>query len=406
MMAEPASRRRLVGTAAVIISVVAPPFLVGALATRIGHDLKFGTTQLGLALAVCYTVTCVLSPLGGRFVAWIGADTALRLAGAMTTLGLVGLAAADRTAHVVVALAFVGIPNALTQPASNEILARVEEPRLRALSFGLVQASIPTASLVAGSVLAVASYGTSWRAALLVVAALTVIAQLLLPRAGHPAGPGRRARPIAASPRELVRSAPGGRALMAALVTSGCLASAAATALPTFAPTTGLATGVAPWLVAGAQIAGSVSSIVVRVLAPWATSHTSLRRRLHTVAGLQALGLLAMLALATGTPAGFVVGSIAAFGFGWGWNGLFNLIVTLARPDRIAAATGLSQAGVFLGGTVGPLCFALIARNEHFRAGWLAMATLMTVAALAALYAAHRVDAAVPTRHQYEEITS
>lgn len=404
-MSELGTRRRVVGTAAVVVAVVIPPFLVGALATRIGQDLPFGTTQLGLALAACYIVTCVLSPLGGRFVACVGAVAALRIAGTMTTVGLLGIAAATRAEHLLLALAFIGIPNALTQPSSNEILSRVEEPRLRALSFGLVQASIPTASLIAGSILAIASYGTSWRGSMLAVAALTVAAQLVLP--GTTSGPSgdavRRHRtptPVAtADPRDLV----GGWPLMAAVILTGCLASASATALPSFAATTGLAIGVAPWLVAGSQVAGSLTSILVRVIAPVATSHSTLRRRLLTVAALQCLGLFGMLAIATGTPAGFVVGSIAAFGFGWGWNGLFNLIVALARPGRIAAATGLTQAGVFLGGTVGPLSFAAIARGDHFGAGWVAMAAVMAVAVASAGCAAHRVGDASPA-HRPQEV--
>lgn len=403
-MSELNTRRRVVGTAAVVVSVVVPPFLVGALATRIGQDLPFGPADLGRALAACYIVTCLLSPIGGRVVERMGATAALRVAGAMTTLGLLGIAAATRAEHLLLALAFVGIPNALTQPASNEMLSRVEEPRLRARSFGLVQASIPTASLIAGSVLAVASYGTSWRGSMLAVAALTVAAQLVLPRSPHkPPGDGvRRLREPAATanadPRDLV----GGRPLMAAVILTGCLASAAATALPSFAASTGLAIGVAPWLVAGSQVTGSLTSILVRVMAPVATSHATLRRRLLTVAGLQGLGLLAMLAIASGTPVGFVVGSIAAFGFGWGWNGLFNLIVALARPGRIAAATGLTQAGVFLGGTVGPLSFAAIARDDHFGAGWVAMAAMMGVAVVSAGFAAHRARGFAPAHRPNE----
>lgn len=403
-MGEPGTRRQLVGTAAVVVAVVIPPFLVGALATRIGQDLPFGTAQLGLALAACYIVTCVLSPLGGRFVGRVGADAALRIAGAMTTLGLLGIAAASRAEHLLLALAFIGIPNALTQPSSNEILSRVEEPRLRALSFGLVQASIPTASLIAGSVLAIASYGTSWRGSMLAVAALTVVAQLVLPRTPR-TGRGavvrrhRRSAPGAtADPRDLV----GGRPLMAAVILTGCLASAAATALPSFGASTGLAIGVAPWLVAGSQIAGSLTSIAVRVVAPVVTSHATLRRRLLTVAALQALGLVAMLGMATGTPAGFVVGSIAAFGFGWGWNGLFNLIVALARPGRIASATGLTQGGVFLGGTLGPLTFTAIAGEDHFGSGWIAMAGIMAVAVVSAGFAAQRAGGSSPAPRPQE----
>lgn len=390
-----------------VVSVVVPPMLVGALATRIGQDLHFGTRELGIALAVCFLVTSALSPLGGRVVARLGAEASLRLAGVMTTGGLVGIATATRAEHLVLALAFIGIPNALTQPSSNEMLSLVREPRLRALSFGLVQASIPTASLVAGALLAVASYATSWRGPVLAVAVATVLAQLVLPRtprapAGEHAVRRGGAAPTVAEPADRM----GGPQLMVAVVLTGCLASAAATALPSFAATTGVAVGVTPWLVAGSQVAGSLASIIVRIVAPVATSHASLRRRLLTVALLQGLGVVAMFGLATGTPAGFVVGTICAFAFGWGWNGLFNLIVVLARPGRIAPSTGLTQAGVFFGGAVGPLTFAVIGGDGHVGAGWLAMASIMAAAVACATYAAHRAGGIPSALRPLKEIRS
>lgn len=380
------TRWGLAGVTAVVVCSVIPPFLVGALAPQIRSDLPFHTGHLGLALSACYTVTAVLSPVAGWFVGRVGARRSLRLACGLTTLGLVGISSATRAEHVILALALVGIPNALTQPASNDVLSRVKAPRRRALSFGLVQASIPAASLIAGVVLAAASYGISWRGSVLVVAAVTVLAQLALPRSaaarGRPGSP-RPSRPVAPDP-----TPPGSRVLLFGLVATGCLASAAATALPSFAATTGLAAGLAPWVVAAAQIAGSVTSVVIRVLAPLATSHASMRRRLHAIAGLMLLGTVAMAGIATGTTAGFVLGSIAAFGLGWGWNGLYNLVVATVRPGRIAATTGITQAGIFLGGTLGPLAFAVAARSADHDAAWLLMAAVMGAAALAAASAA------------------
>jgi predicted MFS family arabinose efflux permease len=389
-MTDRPARRRMAGTTTLVVVVVLPPMLVGSLASRIAHDFPLDPGRLGVALASCYAVTCVLSPVGGRLVDRIGADAALRIAGAMAALGLLGIAASSRFDHLVLALAFIGVPNALTQPASNLMLSRVEGPRLRALSFGLVQASIPAAGLVAGSVLAVATYATSWRVSVLFLAGIGLGAQLVLPRGPRhvrsSAVKGRLRRSHAA---RVEQERAGGLPLMAALVVIGCLASASATALPSFAATSGLAIGVAPWLVAVCQVAGSLTSIVVRVVAPVATSRATLYGRLLTVAVLQTVGLTAMLAMSTGTHAGFVLGGIAAFGFGWGWNGLFNLIVALARPVSIAGATGLTQAGVFLGGAVGPLAFATVAHDGAYGVAWIAMAATMGVAAITAGCAAH-----------------
>lgn len=382
-----AARRSLASAATMVIAVSLPSFMVGALTVPISRDLDFGTGRLGIALGCCYAITAVTSPAASRVVTCIGAHRALRVAGALTTIGLVAIALAPSPALLTAAVAFVGIPNALTQPASNEMLAVVEDPRQRALSFGLVQAAVPTGALAAGTAVAMASYGTTWRTVFLLAAATTLVGQLVVPRT--PARPAAL-RQSAVSPAPAPVEVCGGARLMAALLISGCLASAAATSLPAYAATTGLAAGAAAWVVAAAQIGGSLASITVRVLAPVRTNVATLRGRLHTIAALQALGAVAMLGLATGTATGFVLGTLAAFGFGWGWNGLYNLVVALARPGQVARSTGLSQAGVFAGGALGPLAFALVVHGRHVSTGWLTMAALLTVAAAAAVVAARR----------------
>lgn len=387
--------RSLASAATIVVAVSLPSFMVGALTVPISRDLDFGAAELGIALGCCYAITAALSPGAGRVVTRIGAEHALRVAGALTTVGLVAIALAPSPALLATAVAFVGIPNALTQPASNEMLAGIDEPRMRALSFGLVQAAVPTGALVAGTAVAMASYGTSWRTVFLLAAATTLVGQAVVPRtAARHAAP----RQSAVSPPPGPARVDGGAELMAALVVSGCLASAAATALPAYAATSGLAAGAAAWLVAAAQIGGSLASITVRVLAPVRTSAATLRTRLLTIAALQGLGAAAMLCLATGTPTGYVVGTLAAFGFGWGWNGLYNLVVALARPGKVARSTGLSQAGVFAGGALGPLAFGLVAHERHVSTGWLAMALVLAIAAAAAATAArHARTVPIPT---------
>jgi MFS family permease len=222
------------------------------------------------------------------------------------------------------------------------------------------------------------------------VAALTVVAQVPIPRLrwDRPAPAPRRHTPPA--PPGTAGVAPAQPSLLLALVATGFLASCAVTCLPTFTATTGQHIGLAPWLIALAQTLGSVGSAVMRVVAPALTSRGSVRRQLVAVALLQGTGILGFLGLASGSGTGFVLGTVVAFTLGWGFNGLFNLIVTNAHPDRIATATGLTQGGVFLGGMTGPLVFAAIAGTEHLTSAWAAMALFMGTALGATLLAARR----------------
>lgn len=93
---------------------------------------------------------------------------------------------------------------------------------------------------------------------------------------------------------------------------------------------------------------------------------------LSTVGLLLVGGAVGYVLPRTGFGWGFVWGVVAACGLGWawGWNGLFNLGVTRARPHGIAAATGMTQGGVPLGGSRGQLLFAAVSDRAGYGRAW------------------------------------
>jgi MFS family permease len=383
--------RAVPGLAAVTVSVALAPFLIGALAPRIAEDFVLTTRDVGAAMAGYYVVSGLLSPVGGRVVERLGTTRTLRLACALSSVGLLLIARAESATQTIAVLTFLGLPNAMVQPACNDVLARVEHPRVRALSFGVLQASIPTATLLAALVLGLASSLGGWRGTTAAVAVLSVFAQLLVPkvaprhRISSVASHGSASRPA----RATAPAAYGGWLFLGGLTLTGFLASSALTTLPSFAATTGHHYGLTAWTIATAQTVGSLGSAATRIVVASAASHSTMRTRLVVVATLQGIGVLGFLALASGTTVGFVLGTIVAFSFGWGFNGLFNMIVTSARPRDIARSTGLTQGGIFLGGMAGPLVFAAVAGTSHFRSGWAVMALFMAAATLTTLLA-HR----------------
>lgn len=370
--------RAVAAVVAGMVSVAVAPFIVGALSIQIGSSLEFTASDVALAVAAYYLTSAVFSPVGGTVVAALGPARALRLACAGSTAGLVMIATASSTRAIVVALALLGLPNSLVQPASNQILAGVESARLRGLSFGLVQSAIPIATLLSGLSLAAAAHDFSWRTALVLVAALTLVGQVLIGRGRGMAG-SSRVRPAAGI---AVGRDPGGPVLMVALVLGGLLASMAATTLPSFVAVTGAHHGFDPGDVAGAQILGSLACVGVRVLATWRGAELRGAHVLLTAAALVGAGGAGYLSVSSGTVVGFVIGVVVAYGCGWGWNGLFNLSITHARPHRIARSTGRTQAGIFFGGVIGPLLFAAVARSDGLGAAWTSAAAAAAASAV------------------------
>lgn len=375
--------RPTVAVIAAIVSAAIPPFLVGALAPLMADDMRFTVTDVGVAIAAYYLVSGVLSPLGGRVVGLIGVAWSLRLSCAITSAGLVAIGLAGDAIQVTIALALLGVPNSVVQPAANAALAEVRAPRLQAVVFGTVQASIPTATLIAGVVLGLASVAGGWRGTVLGVAALALGALRLTRALPHTARPRSQAAPVDLRPRIPGRET-GGPWLLASLVTMGFLASVAATSLPSYVASTGLDTGLAPGAVAAAQVLGSLACASTRIGAPLGISHGTGPQRLLLVCLLLCGGVLGYALLGVGSAPLFVIGTVLAYACGWGWNGLFNQVVVAVRPGRVAAATGLTQSGIFLGGMIGPLTFAVVVQTGGYGAAWLMSAGAACTAALVA----------------------
>lgn len=381
------SSRAVLAVVATMISVSVPPFLVGTLAIQIGVSMSFTAGQLGAAVAGYYVVSSAVSPVGGRLVERLGPPRALRVACLGATLGLAGIASAPNAATIVVFLSLLGLPNALMQPAANQILSDRVPVRRQGVAFGIVQSSIPSATLLSGALLGIFGSQGHWRAAVWTVAGLTLAAQLVVglrPRAGD----GDRR---ASAARAAVLPPPvGGSPLMVAMVVTAVLASMAATSLPSFVASTGAARGLEPGEVATIQVVGSLACIGLRVLAAWRGSLLAGWRVLVGVAGMLLVGATGFALLSVGSAAAFCVGVVVAYAFGWGWNGLFNLSVSRARAGRVSSATGMTQGGVFLGGVLGPLLFAGVLDAQGVGAAWLAVAVAAFVASLSIALAARR----------------
>ncbi len=103
------------------------------------------------------------------------------------------------------------------------------------------------------------------------------------------------------------------------------------------------------------------------------------------VAVLLGLGSLGLLIMSLHQPVWYLVGLFPAFGFGWAWPGLFNLSVVRNNPSAPAAASGITQAGVYVGSTIGPAAGGWIIQQGGYSALWLAAAAQLAAAALIAV---------------------
>lgn len=349
-----------------------PVFLLGGLAVLVREELGFGELQLGLAVSVFFTVAAVSAVPAGRLVERLGAWASTVLAACLSATALLGMALAPAYGVLLVALALAGVGNAVAQIGSNDALARVVPRQRQGLAFGVKQSAVPLATLLAGLALPLVGLTLGWRFAFTGAAVLALGYVGLAPR---PA----RSRAVL-RPQRGRQGAAAHRALVVVAV-AAALGSGAANGLGAFlvesAVSAGLTPGRAGLLLAG----GSAFGVVVRLYVGWRADRRD-GRHLSVVAAMLATGALGMALLATGSQLALVPGTALAFGLGWSWPGLLNFAVVRLNPQAPAAATSISQTGVFAGGALGPITFGLLVETWSYRVAWSVAGAALLVAAV------------------------
>lgn len=367
----------MIQAVAVATATVVPVFLCGGLAVQLSRDLGFPVERIGLAPAAFFGAAALCSPLAGVVTERLGPGRAMRSAVIMVALVLVVAAATVHTFSALLALlAVAGAGNALAQPSTNLFLAQRVARSRQGLAYGVKQSAIPMAGLLSGLVVPLLGVTVGWRWSFVAIAVAGGVVAVVAPNAGPGARTSRTSRREAGDmPRQI---------LVVMAVAAG-IASASGSALAVFlvagSVQAGWSESAGGYLFAAASLVGIMARLSVGFRAD---------RRGHSHIGVIIAMLLAgtvgFALLAPEQHLLFALGAPIAFGFGWGWPGLFILAVVQSSPSSPAAATGLTQTGTSLGAVVGPAGFGLMVERASYVHAWLtAGAGLMLAAATFAL---------------------
>lgn len=363
---------------------VLPVYLLGGLAVQIRGELGFSESLLGLAVSAFFATSAIASVPAGRFVERIGARWGLAVGGLFSALSLLIVGLAASWPVLALGIAVGGLSNAIAQLAANLAIAEDVRVGRQGFAFGLKQAAVPAASVVAGFSVPLVALTIGWRWAFLGALAAPLMLALLASRSD--ARPRRRRH---GSVRRSLR--PGDAPLIPLLVLSvaGAFGTFAANSLAAFlvesSVTRGLTVGGAGVLLA----VGSAVGVGIRVYAGLAADRRT-RGHLRAVAGHMVVGVTGLALLAAGRGAGVIIlATVLAFGGVWGWNGIFTLAIVDHNRAAPAAATGITQAGVYLGGVVGPSVFGRLVEGSGYAAAWTTTATMAFLGAGGILFARH-----------------
>ncbi|GAA0521397.1 hypothetical protein Ade02nite_64420 [Paractinoplanes deccanensis] len=367
----------MIGALTTTIAVSIPVFLVGGLAVQIGDELGFSPAGLGLAVSAYFGASALASIPAGALVERYGAARVSRAGITLAAASLLGVAIFANTLWTLIAILALGAgANAMGQLASNTSLSRRVPARRQALSFGVKQAAIPISTLLAGASVPAVALTIGWRWAFVLAAALAFGALLLVPH-DPPTAPTFRSRPAKRATGALV------------VVGFGAtLAAGSANALSTFLVDAAVARGTAPGPAGLALTLGGAVCVAARIVGGWLADRRP-DNQIGVIAGLLVIGAggLALLALPGTLP--LIAGVVLGFGLGWCWPGLMNFAVVRLHPQSPAAATSITQTGVYAGGCLGPISLGAVASTTTYPTMWSVAALTMLTAAAMMLLGSH-----------------
>jgi MFS family permease len=390
------ARRRtvaVVATASAALSVgMLPMFLFGALSGSIGADLGFGEAQTGIAVTAYFLAAAVSAVPLGRVTERVGARRALRTGVAVSAVAcaLAGTLAASWWQFALL-LAVAGGALPFVDTGAARAFSTAVVARRRGMAFGVKEASVPFASMLAGLAVPALAATAGWRTAFVAAAVAGPLAwaALQVAPAGGSAGTvsagtaassadGRRS-PRAARPARppLPRAVP-------TLAVSFALAGGAAAVAVAFLVPAAVATGMEPGAAGAALAVASAGSIVARLVAGIVADRSPAATGVLLVTGM-ALGAVGALLLVAGQPGWPIVAAAAlTLTAGWGWTGLgFTALIRVA-PDTPASAAGVGLTGLAIGGTVGPLLFGVVVSRSSYAVGWTMLAAAFALGAVVA----------------------
>jgi predicted MFS family arabinose efflux permease len=366
----PAAVRAAAGAVTATVAVAVPVFLLGGLSVLIAQDLHFSPAGLGGLVSVYFGVGALCAVPTGKLVERYGSRRTTAAGIVLSAVAMLLIAVAARSYGTLFALvAFAGLANGLGQLGSNLSLARTVPPHRQGLAFGVKQAAIPISTLMAGIAVPTVGLTLGWRWAFAIAALFCCAALLVLPpdSSGRGNGPARERSTRTAG--------------LVVLAAAGTLASGTANALGAFLVSSAVDRGIDAGTAGLVLALGSALGIAGRVTAGWVADRRE-GGHLLVVTGMMALGAGGLALLAAPGHVALLIGTLAGFGLGWAWPGLLNFAVVRIEKHAPAAATSITQTGVYAGGAAGPLAFGATVHATSYATAWLLSAVIMVCAAV------------------------
>lgn len=383
MIAPVVGRSALGVTASLTIamaSVTVLPSSLGVLAPLIRDDLHLSTLGLGMLTSCVFVVGALLSVPAGRMVDRLGGPVLLRILFAAMIAALVAGASSRGYAWLLPSMIIGGCALAISNPATNELVAERISPSAQGIAIGIKQSGVQLAPLLAGTALLWVSIRWGWRGAMAAGALCPLIGALLTLLFV----PVLAQKEFHARTRQSLPWRNVGWLTVYAFLMGSAMANIGAY-LPLFAHDhVGLTLSAAGLATAIVGAAG----FVMRIAWGHLGNHVGrLPLLLAIVAGLALTSLIAIWLAASLWSGLLWLGAVGTGATAGAWNALGMLaIIRQGSLGSMGAASGLVLLGFYAGFVVAPLVFGLtVDATGSFDLGWGVVASCYAAATLISL---------------------
>ena len=355
-----------------------PVLLAGAFTGIEEASLRINQIHAAISVAVYFVGAGISAMTLGRLSDQRESTVIMQVGLAGTAVGSLVVGISTGWPIMVMGLVLAGMGYGLAQPAVSRFLSDSIVSGRRGLAFGLRQAGVPAATILAGLAESAVPSTLGWRMAYFTVAMLVPLTLVVASRYGKAfVRPGPRTPLVIPDTR---------RSSQRVLLLAGSLGLGAATiyAATSFtvpvARTVGFSASTAGVLAA----AGGALALTMRIAIGALRDKAGFDPLL--AAGAMILGgVLGYLMLSTGRPGLFVAGVAIVYSLGCGWNALLLQALAAEFPSAVGKTTGAGLAAAFGGGLVGPLAFGTMITYLGMSVAWTLLGLIAAVAGVGML---------------------
>lgn len=359
-------------------------FTPAVLASAASGDIGVPATAIGAFTALVYFLASLSAPIGGTFVARLGAVRVSQLAMVLTGGGL-AVCALAHPAAVIAGAVLIGMGYGPITPASSVLLVERTPDRMRNLIMSIRQTGVPVGGAFAGAVVPWLVISVGWRGAALAMSGLILLFVVVLQtiRADYDQVrlmPAVRRPPLASMLRMVLAHEELRRISFISFTYAGMQMCFASYLVVFLTENIGLSMINAGAALSAAMIAGIVGRVLWGVAADY---FGNARATLALLGVMMAVCALLMALVTKAWPFSAVLLLCAVYGASAiGWNGVYIAEIARVAPEgNVAIATGASLAVTYLGVVVGPFFFWLIVTLTGSYAAAFGLAAVATLAA-------------------------